>query len=248
MKRIRFAGIICAAVMTALFCLIFAGCTVNTPATPNASEEAASSEPGRATDDPSQDPTAVPAETATPAPTEEPTPSPVPTADARIPAGTNVALTAEREVSSTTGITHVQWGWSEEYVNDGYNEYNAEENRVGWTSAVGQNYETDEWEEYVIFKLETFTAVNKVVIYPVPRAGCFPVDYQIDVSMNGKQWTTVGKVVGDERNANADGSPSVIEFETVTARYVRFLATRLGAPTVADGYMCQICEIEVYSA
>lgn len=56
---------------------------------------------------------AVTEEPETPASTEEPTPSPVPTADPSIAKGTNVALTAEIvDVSSTTGETHVQWGWS----------------------------------------------------------------------------------------------------------------------------------------
>jgi len=247
MKKTKVLMLVATLFAAGLLCLALAACSGNTPAS-EATDVPAVSDVTEAPAEVTEAPTAEPTEAPTPEPTEEPTPTEVPTADASIPAGTNVALTAEREVSSTTGAQHVQWGWSEEYVNDGYTEINTEENRIGWTTAVGQNFDTPEWEEYVIFELQTYTSINKVVIYPVKNAGCFPIDYQIDVSMDGIHWTTVGKVEDDERNANRDDSPSVIEFEAVTARYVCFLATELGAPTAADGYMCQICEIEVYSA
>ena len=70
-----------------------------------------------------EDPSAAPAVTDVPAVTEEPAtevpPTEAPTekpTKAPPASGTNVALSADVEVSSTTGDTHVQWGWSYEYM------------------------------------------------------------------------------------------------------------------------------------
>ena len=43
--------------------------------------------------------------------------------------------------------------------------------------------------------------------------------------------------------------PIVFEFDAVTCRYVQFLATKLySVPSSADGYLCQVAEIEVFAA
>lgn len=213
-------------------------------ATEAKSTEAGSTEAAAPTDIVTEKPTEV----ITDAPTEEPTPSPLPTA-ANIAKGTNVALDAEVDVSSTTGAGHVQWGWSYEYINDGYI-IDDEALSYGWTTAVGVNMDDPDQQEWVEFLLDKYTSVDTVILYPTIYGSYFPVNYEIQVSMDGKDYTTVAKVEGDQHALKGDTTPVKLEFEAVTCRYVRFLATRLyDVPSsLGDGILCQMAEIEIYAA
>ena len=185
--------------------------------------------------------------TATPVVTEEPVPTEAPTeAPTKAPAasGTNVALDADVEVSSTTGETHVQWGWSYEYINDGVI-IDTGLPSVGWTTAVKENFDDQEQEEWVLFTLAQDTSINKIIVYPVGR---FPESFKLMVSSDGKEFTTVAEVNDNTRFADNDTEPYEFEFEAVNCRYVQFLATRLCDPSPADGYLCQVAEIEIFAA
>ncbi len=196
-------------------------------------------------------PTPTEAPTDTPAPTDPPTPSPVPTADPSIEKGTNVALDAEIEdVSSTTGDTHVQWGWSYEYVNDGII-YDATlvPPSLGWTTNVGVNPDDPDQEEWIIFELEKYTLIDKVRVCPTIGGSCFPVDFHIEVSLNGKDYTTVASAEGCKNAKTGNVKPVELTFDAVTAKYVKFVATKLyDVPSGNDGILMQIGEIEIYAA
>ena len=206
-----------------------------------------------ATDIPATEvPTEVPTEKPTPAPTEVPTEKPTKAPPA---SGTNVALRADVEVSSTTGQTHVQWGWDYEYINDGrYYDADPDDPSVGWTTAVGVNTDDPEQEEWIQFTLEQDTSINKIIVYPVgyPNAtgGNFcPECFKIEVSADGKEYTVIAEVVDNTRAADKDTTPFTFEFDAITCRYVRFVATRLyRVPSPADGYLCQLAEIEIFAA
>ncbi len=195
---------------------------------------------------PTAGPTEEPTEKPTDAPTEPPTPSPLPTA-ADIEKGKNVALDADVEVSSSTGDVHVQWGWSREYINDGIY-WSAEDNSYGWTTAVGVNTEDPDQDEWVLFTLAKYTNVDKVIVYPTVAASCFPVEFIIEVSTDGKEFTTVARNE-NTKAAESDASPVELTFDAVTAKYVRFTATKLN-PVLSgnDGYLCQLGEIEIFAA
>jgi predicted small secreted protein len=232
--------------IVAAMAMLLASCSLNSgtgsdatavPATDAATEAAA-------TDVVTEKPT----EEITQGPTDEPTPSPVPTA-AGAEKGINVALDAEVDVSSTTGTSHVQWGWSYEYINDGIIT-DSDALSYGWTTAVGVNMDNPDQEEWVEFKLDKYFLIDTVIVYPTLGGSYFPVDYEIQVSMDGREYTTVARVEGDNHAAKADTTPVKLEFEAVTARYVRFLATKLYdmLSPLGDGILCQLAEIEILTA
>ena len=189
-------------------------------------------------------PTDAPTQAPTEVPTEAPTPTPAPT----IKKGTNVALNADVEVSSTTGLSHIQWGWSYEYINDGLIIDN-DEPSLGWTTNVGVNFEADH-EEWVLFTLAKVTNIDSVKIFPTLGGSYCPVSFEIQVSMDGENFTTVAKVEDNTRAATGDETPFLLEFEAVNAKYVRFLATKLYdmLSSLGDGILCQLAEIEIYAA
>ena len=186
------------------------------------------------------------APTEEPEPTETPEPTEAPTA-AQIESGTNVALGAEVDVSTTTGESHLSIGFMPEAINDGYY-YDPTVPSAGWTTNVGENYDDPEQEEWAELKLAQVTSINKIIVYPVVNGGRFPIAFKLLVSMDGKNYTTVAQVIDNSRFEDKDDTPFEFEFEAVTCRYVKFLATELCDPSPADGYLCQVAEIEIYAA
>ncbi|MBP5780349.1 MAG: discoidin domain-containing protein [Clostridia bacterium] len=192
-----------------------------------------------ATDAPTEEPaTEVPTELTDP--TEAPSPAPV-------ESGTNVALGAEVDVSTTTGESHQSIGFSPEAINDGYY-YDPGVPSAGWTTNVGENYDDPEQEEWAVIKLAQDTSINKIKVYPVVNGGRFPISFKLMVSLDGKEYTTVAEVTDNTRFEDKDDTPFEFEFDAVTCRYVQFLATHLCDPSPADGYLCQVAEIEIYAA
>ena len=229
MKKLRIVSIVLALV------LLLAACGGGT----TGDEETA--KPAGATDALTSEPTDAPT------PTDVPTPSPVPTADPSIAEGTNVALTADVDTTTSTGQTHVQWGWSYEFLNDGVIEATAES--TGWSSMVSENHEEPETEQWIEFELFTYTYINKVILYPSRNGTFFPVDFKIQVSTNGSKFTDVAEVTGCELSVTKTGEPVTLEFDTVMAKYVRvYISKYCETPDETDGYLCQMAEIEILAA
>jgi len=206
-------------------------------AEPESSTEVPAATDVAATEEPTEEPTQAPTEEPTEAPTKEP-----------VASGTNVALDADVDVSSTTGDLHIQWGWSYEYINDGLY-FDIEENSAGWTTAVGENMTDPDQEEWATFSLAQETTINKVIVYPVQNGRHFPESFKILVSSDGKNYTAVAEVNDNTRAADGDETPFVLEFDAVTCLYVQFLATKqYRVPSAADGYLCQVSEIEIFAA
>ncbi len=228
----------------AVLALLLSACAQkpDDPKPADTAQPAATDVPADATEAPEATPTEEPTDT------PDPTDTPAPTA-AAIEPGTNVALTAELEVSSSTGPGHVQWGWSYEYINDGV-KFDTSIPNLGWTTAVGLYPEPEdaEVEEWVLFELETYTNVNKMVVFPTIDGSCFPVDFHVEVSLNGKDFTTVASVEGNESAVKRSSKAITMEFDPCLVKYVKFVITRMyDVPSGADGLLCQLCEIEVYS-
>ncbi len=153
--------------------------------------------------------------------------------------GDNLALNKEAFASSTTPDHYKQWGWALEYINNGRKP--AGSYTAGWTSNVGRNPSSDA-TEYIGIDFGDVFAVDKIVIQP---HGSFPVDYTIDLSVDGMEWTVVSQVKGAE-TPNGD---LVLELETpIPGRFIRMTATKLGGNggNSADGYLFQLGEIEAY--
>ncbi len=149
--------------------------------------------------------------------------------------GENIALNKNVYASSSAPDLYKQWGFSLEYVNDGL------VSGHGYTSNVGRN-NRPKATEFVIIDMGDVFAVDKVVVRPT---GTFAVDYTVDVSLDGINWTTIYEMTKDPN----DGADVVITPDTpVNGRFLRFHATklRMAGNNTADGYLLQIGDIEAY--
>lgn len=190
------------------------------------------------------------AKTATPVVTSVPTPTPTATPDI----GANVALGKDYEVSSFTENT--RRGWLPECINDGIIEA-TDGVHMGWTSLVGKyvgSFNEDEVCEWVMIDLGKEYNINTVKAWPrqdETEGGLyFPVDYQIDVSDDKENWTTVYEKKDDNGAENFDTDPRVISLTDVKGRYVRFMATkltRINASYQDNGLLMQLAELEIFS-
>lgn len=187
------------------------------------------------------DPEVKQTEKPTAAITAEPTVAPTPAPTATPIYGANVAEGKSTEVSSTVDASYAQWGFAQEYVNDGSLE-------LCFTSAVKQHMDSPDAEEWIIIDLEKNYSIKTVVLYPRFDSGYgFPENYQIDVSTDKSTWTTVYTKVGDLGAEDGDTDPRIIDFDVVSARYVKLLATKLTmVQGTNDGYLLQLGEFEVY--
>lgn len=155
--------------------------------------------------------------------------------------GMNLALKKPVAVSSSVEVT--AWGWSAPFINDGQKGSSGKTN--GWSSATGVNKSPDS-TEWAIVNLGDNYMLDKVVLYPRSddknNSSGFPVDYHIDVSTDGENWTTVATQTND---ANGNSNPRTVTFDPIKAMFVRVTGTKLRV-SGGDGYLMQIGELEAY--
>jgi hypothetical protein len=112
---------------------------------------------------------------------------------------------------------------------------------MGWSSAGGSNPNRTEW---LSVDLGGPSLVSQVDLVPrtdgVNTGLCFPTDFTIDTSVDGREWTPVVSRTGFARPAG----PQHFTFETTTARYVRVTGTKLTADPFGTYYL-QLAEVEV---
>lgn len=149
--------------------------------------------------------------------------------------GDNIALKKPTYVSSAApDVPYKSWGWSQSYINDGITG-----DGNGFTSNVGRNPSPDA-TEYVIIDFCDVFALESVKITPI---GSFPENYQVQISVDGKNWADIANVKG----AGVPNSPVEIKPEdgSIPARFLKFMGTKLRGGGV-DGYLLQFSEIEAY--
>ena len=111
----------------------------------------------------------------------------------------------------------------------------------GWSSAP-QEADGPQWVNVDLAELHK---VSEVRLYPRDDAGNegvgFPMDFNVQVSPDGKAWKTV---------AAREGVPcgkevQVVNFEPAEARHVRLVGTKLRQNPADKLYRMQIVELEV---
>ncbi len=146
--------------------------------------------------------------------------------------GMNIALDRPIDVSSQTSSEYVAWGWAGKFINDGKTDN-------GWTSNV-KIHDKAESTEYVIIDFGDVFAVDKVVVHPI--SDLWPEDFEIYLSVDGENWTSIAKETG---SARPKGNYTVTLDVPVEGVMLKFEGTKLRS-TAADGYMLQLAEIEAY--
>ncbi len=160
----------------------------------------------------------------------------------------NLALHKPVTASSTNNDSY--WGWDLSYLNDGVlqHESRQEGEYTGYCSNLTPDQDHQEW---VVVDLQAELQVTRAVIYPAStqvgdqRLGYgIPLDFQIQISSDGENWETVYAATDYPL---PEYGPLTFDFDPVTGRYVRLLATRL-RPKPSDGnsYRLQISELELY--
>ena len=178
-------------------------------------------------------------EKADPTPTTEPTPT-VPPVD--VSKFTNVAL--NKPVTEQGHAYESDW-WSKNFLTDGIKmEDDTEGQTNGWMSDASDEIDGTTW---VYVDLETAYTVQAVAVYPRESEMFFPVAYEIQLSTDAENWTTVKTVSDDYGYLDEDRCFAV---EPTEARYVRVLVTerydQLPGSGI-NGYIAEISEIEVYA-
>lgn len=156
----------------------------------------------------------------------------------------NLARAATVSVSSTTGYGPTQPNslWTAVRAVDGNR--NSEDPSYGWSSDQARRASHVEW---IQLAFPAPRPVRRVDLYPRNDASYgtevgdgFPVDFTIDLSIDGVTWTTVVT----RTRAPRPESVQAFVFPPRSAAFVRVRATRLRH--VGFGYFFQIAEIEVF--
>ncbi len=173
-------------------------------------------------------------ETTTPAPvvTEPETTEPlfVPTA---LPAA-NVAREGFA-LTSNTKYTY-EGTYSNVNLNDG-------DRSTGYTSEWGDKFDSKR-EHFLFIDLTEPRVIDSLKLYPlIGDEGGFPVDYDVLISQDGKEYTPHTTVSG--MTPEADGY--TVDMKGVEAKYVKLVFKKLGAGHAERGVHIAIGELEVYS-
>ena len=159
-----------------------------------------------------------------------PSPSPSPA-----PSGTNIAL--NKPVTASSNI--VANGWNKDNVVDGAITSTA--SSMGWTSDSNLGVNHTEW---IQINLGGNYTIDQVKLYPrtdIPGR-FFPKDFQIQVSIDGTNFTTV---VDKQNYPNPSSAVQSFTFTPVSAGFVRVNSTNLMFEE--NTYRVQFSEIEVFS-
>ncbi len=154
--------------------------------------------------------------------------------------GENIAL-GKIPFASGSAYESVVDKWGLKYINDGSKMKTEKDGTNGWMSnAVKDVKETT----FVGINLGASYNVNRIIIYPRQNGGFFPIDYDVQVSVDQENWFTVAEMREDEGLLEG----RVIDFDPIEARYVRVLSRTLRGEYLDSfsGYIMQISEIEVY--
>lgn len=165
-------------------------------------------------------------------------------AEVEVYSQSNIAWNKAVTATNSLEITN----WSTAFLTDGNTSYIS--GNAGYTS---QAYTSDANTVYAQVDLGSTQNIDAVQLTPrldgaVAAGGGtpnFPVDFTIQVSTDGTNYTTVKTVTAQ---ANPNGSPQLYKFAPTDARYVKVNATKLGLPV--DGsiyYLLQLSEMEVFA-
>ncbi|QYR23760.1 discoidin domain-containing protein [Paenibacillus sp. sptzw28] len=128
--------------------------------------------------------------------------------------------------------------WGSFWLIDG--DFNNELMNTAFSSMLHTTADANEW---VQVEMNAVRPVNKVVLKPRIRLGLgFPIDFQIQTSLDGEVWSTVVSESG--YGPVDDGTPQIFQFPVTEALYVRVNATKLKSE--GGAYYFQLQEMEIY--
>ncbi len=156
--------------------------------------------------------------------------------------GKNIALN-KPVVDYSSNYEHPEWNNSINFVTDG--KYN-----TNWASDV-LSTNTEDSVEYITIDLQRVFNIDSVILHPMYDSSskgytrtAFPVDFRIEVSIDGSKF----KTVASHKEGISAAEPLNITFQPTEGRYLRVYCTKLKRhPGAANAYMVQFSEIEVFA-
>ncbi len=179
-----------------------------------------------------------------------PAPEAYPTTGPVYESGSNIATSPDVTVICSSAYQEAPY-WLISGINDGriMDVVEADGIHCGWSSNVFVNTVQEGATEWIGYDFGTAVSVKSVIAYPAENSSTipqgFPLSYCVEVSNDGVNWTVIASVEDDPKAG--EFTPHVVEFETVSTRYIRFRGTKLitvGADGVF-GYMMQLSELEI---
>ena len=154
----------------------------------------------------------------------------------------NSSLGLSATPTASSSLTTGGWGIAD--VNDGQD--SSVSGDLGWSS---NNSLTTNHEEWLQMDLGLMQPISQVVLYPRNDSGNvgygFPINFTIQVSLDGVNWTTVTTETNYAQPTS--GAPQVFTFPTTSARYVKVDGTSLRSnPNDSGYYRMQFAEMQVF--
>ena len=135
------------------------------------------------------------------------------------------------------------------YVNDGHT--HVVEKAQPWSSGNygwSSTHTVETCEQWIGVDLGQEFPVYKVVVYPRDDEGHegegFPICFTVELSLDGENWQCASTRTMTEQTKN----PERVEFDAVTARYVRIVGTELRQQSDDSLYSMQVVELQVYAS
>lgn len=145
----------------------------------------------------------------------------------------NIALGATSSASSSYEMPSDTW--SAAMAHDG-------SLTTGWSTNPLERIQDPATPASLTLRLACAADVSKIVV--VPRDKSFPRDFRVQLSDDGKTWTTIGT---STNNPSGQTAPKAFPLEApTTTGFVRLQVDVRNGPTGIDGYLAQIAEFEVY--
>lgn len=140
--------------------------------------------------------------------------------------------------------------WYVENINDGDR---IETNKMDDGRGEGAGYHSHIYDgddpehvQWIGFNFGSPKTFNTLIATPTPGS-TFPVDFQIQVSVDGRDWTAVLARTDYTVSENAPAfCPQTFTFDTQTAQYIRLYVTKLGKDANGNCNM-KLTEIEIYN-
>lgn len=152
--------------------------------------------------------------------------------------GTNLAL--NKSVTSSSSFECC--GWSRTVINDG--QENSVSGAWAWASS---NSLTTNHTEWVQIDMGANNTISQVALFlendGIHDGYCFPIDFNIQVSTDGANWTTVVT----KTNYPFINTAQSFTFTPTSARYVKVTGTNLRSnPYDSNYYRMNFAELEIY--
>lgn len=145
-------------------------------------------------------------------------------------------------INMSREVRAVEWGTA--WINDG-DALRSEGVNTTFSSGMHRSPEADEW---VMLTFDTPKTIQQINVIPREKGAGFPIDFRLEVSSDGENWTAVADVKDYEITEPKEDMDRIpYTFDPVTCQYVRMVATKLAAES-ASVYYFQVQEIEALDA